>query len=117
MAALRDQQIAACICSECPSHPVRLITTKELPVSLLEAYRVNPLKLHDSYSPDQNLAIDRWSEMNWRLRCWRLFLEEKLEPEGRFLKSIKQGAKAKGWVRSETKYWAQDRIDQATGES
>ena len=41
------QQIAACICSECPLHPVSPITTKQLPVSLLEAYRVDPLKLDD----------------------------------------------------------------------
>ena len=47
MAALRDQQIAACICSTCPLHPVRPITTKQLPVSLLAAYRVDPLKLDD----------------------------------------------------------------------
>ena len=41
------QQIAACICSDCPLHPVRPITTKQLPVSLLAAYRVDPLKLDD----------------------------------------------------------------------
>lgn len=41
------QQIAACICSDCPLHPVRSITTKQLPVSLLAAYRVNPLKLDE----------------------------------------------------------------------
>ena len=41
------QQIAACICSTCPLHPVRPITTKQLPVSLLEAYSVNPLELDE----------------------------------------------------------------------
>ena len=41
------QQIAACICSECPLHSVRPITTKQLPAALLEAYRVDPLKLDD----------------------------------------------------------------------
>ena len=41
------QQIAACICSDCPLHPVRPITTKQLPVSLLEAYRVDPLELDE----------------------------------------------------------------------
>jgi hypothetical protein len=61
MAALRDQQIAACICSECPLHPVRLITTKQLPVSLLAAYRVDPLELDERarglvYRPEQCLG-------------------------------------------------------------
>ena len=41
------QQIAACICRDCPLHKVRPITTKQLPVSLLEAYNVNPLELDD----------------------------------------------------------------------
>jgi len=41
------QQIAACICSDCPLHPVRPITTKQLPVSLLEAYSVNPVELDE----------------------------------------------------------------------
>ena len=41
------QQIAACICRDCPLHKVRPITTKQLPVSLLAAYRVDPLKLDD----------------------------------------------------------------------
>ena len=41
------QQIAACICRDCPLHKVRPITTKQLPLSLLEAYRVNPLELDD----------------------------------------------------------------------
>ena len=41
------QQIAACICSDCPLHPVRPITTKQLPVSLLAAYRVDPLELDE----------------------------------------------------------------------
>ena len=41
------QQIAVCTDSECPLHPVRPITTKRLPISLLEAYRVDPLMLDD----------------------------------------------------------------------
>ena len=41
------QQIAVCIDSDCPLHSVRPITTKRLPISLLEAYRVDPLKLDD----------------------------------------------------------------------
>jgi hypothetical protein len=89
------QKIAACICSECPSNPERLSTSRELQVSLLRAYRVGPVHFDDGYFPDHNLAIYRWSEMNRRVRCWRLSLEEKLEPEGRFLKSVQQGAKAK----------------------
>ncbi len=41
------QQIAVCIDSDCPLHSVRPITTKRLPISLLEAYNVDPLKLDD----------------------------------------------------------------------
>ena len=41
------QQIAACICRDCPLHKVRPITTKQLPVSLLEAYNVNPMELDE----------------------------------------------------------------------
>ena len=41
------QQISVCIDSDCPLHSVRPITTKRLPISLLEAYRVDPLKLDD----------------------------------------------------------------------
>jgi hypothetical protein len=41
------QQIAACICSDCPLHPVRPITTKRLPLSLLAAHRVDPLELDE----------------------------------------------------------------------
>ena len=41
------QQIAACICRDCPLHKVRPITTKQLPVSLLAAYRVDPLGLDE----------------------------------------------------------------------
>jgi len=41
------QQIAVCTDSDCPLHPVRPITTKRLPLSLLEAYRVDPLTLDD----------------------------------------------------------------------
>lgn len=41
------QQIAVCIDSACPLHSVRPITTKGLPVSLLEAYSVDPLNLDD----------------------------------------------------------------------
>ena len=41
------QQIAVCTDSGCPLHPVRPITTKRLPISLLEAYRVDPLTLDD----------------------------------------------------------------------
>ena len=41
------QQIAVCIDSDCPLHSVRPITTKRLPISLLEAYRVDPLTLDD----------------------------------------------------------------------
>ncbi len=44
------QQIAVCTDSDCPLHPVRPITTKRLPVSLLEAYRVDPLTLDDRAS-------------------------------------------------------------------
>ena len=39
------QQIAVCIDSDCPLHPVRPLTTKRLPISLLEAYNVDPLRL------------------------------------------------------------------------
>ena len=39
------QQIAVCIDSDCPLHSVRPITTKRLPISLLEAYNVDLLKL------------------------------------------------------------------------
>ena len=41
------QQIAVCTDSDCPLHPVRPITTKRLPISLLEAYKVDPLTLDD----------------------------------------------------------------------
>jgi hypothetical protein len=41
------QQIAVCIDSDCPLHSVRPITTKRLPISLLEAYNVDLLKLDD----------------------------------------------------------------------
>ena len=41
------QQIAACTSRDCALHPVRPITTKQLPVSLLEAYRVDPTELDD----------------------------------------------------------------------
>ena len=41
------QQIAVCIDFDCPLHSVRPITTKRLPISLLEAYRVDPLTLDD----------------------------------------------------------------------
>ena len=41
------QQIAVCTDSDCPLHPVRPITSKSLPVSLLEAYRVDPLILDE----------------------------------------------------------------------
>ena len=41
------QQIAACTSKDCPLHPVRPITTKQLPVSLLAAYRVDPLELDE----------------------------------------------------------------------
>ena len=39
------QQIAVCIDSGCPLHSARPITTKRLPISLLEAYNVDLLKL------------------------------------------------------------------------
>ena len=39
------QQIAVCIDFDCPLHSVRPLTTKRLPISLLEAYNVDPLKL------------------------------------------------------------------------
>ena len=41
------QQIAVCIDFDCPLHSVRPLTTKRLPISLLEAYRVDPVKLDD----------------------------------------------------------------------
>ena len=41
------QQIAVCIDSDCPLHSLRPITTRRLPISLLEAYKVDPLTLDD----------------------------------------------------------------------
>jgi len=48
--------------------------------------------------PDQNLAIDRWPEVSRRVGYRSLSHVEKLESEGRFPKSVKLGARAKGWV-------------------
>ena len=70
------QQIAVCIDSDCPLHPVRPLTTTRLPISLLEAYNVDPLKLDDRVrglvypavncsGEGQNEALltaDRWSK-------------------------------------------------------
>lgn len=39
------QQIAACVVTICPLHPVRPVTAKSLPLSLLEAYGIDPLQL------------------------------------------------------------------------
>ena len=41
------QQIAVCIDSDCPLQSLRPITTRRLPISLLEAYKVDPLTLDD----------------------------------------------------------------------
>jgi prophage regulatory protein len=67
--------------------------------------------------PDQNLAIDRWPEVSERVGYRSLSHVEKLESEGRFPKSVKLGARAKGWVRSEVTQWIQDRIEKSRGES
>jgi prophage regulatory protein len=67
--------------------------------------------------PDQNLAIDRWPEVSRRVGYRSLSHVEKLESEGRFPRSVKLGARAKGWVRSEITQWIQDRIEQSRGES
>jgi prophage regulatory protein len=68
-------------------------------------------------TPDQNLAIDRWPEVSRRVGYRSLSHVEKLESEGLFPRSIKLGARAKGWVRSEITEWIQYRIEQSRGES
>ena len=40
-----SHQIAACISSDCPLHPVRPITCTRLPLRLLEAWHVHPEQL------------------------------------------------------------------------
>ena len=40
-----SHQIAACICSDCPLHPVRPVTCTQLPTRLLEAWHVRPEQL------------------------------------------------------------------------
>jgi len=42
-----SQQIAACICTDCPLHPVRPITCKSLPIELLDYWRIKPDLLDD----------------------------------------------------------------------
>ena len=42
-----SQQIAACICLDCPLHPVRPITCKSLPTDLLDYWRIRPDLLDD----------------------------------------------------------------------
>ncbi|MDG2272481.1 MAG: hypothetical protein P8L39_09260 [Halioglobus sp.] len=39
------QQIACCVASDCPLHPVRPITTTIIPIRLLEAHRINAEQL------------------------------------------------------------------------
>ena len=67
--------------------------------------------------PDQNLAIDRWPEVSRRVGYRSYSNIKKLESEGQFPRSVKLGARAKGWVRSEVTQWIQDRIEQSRGES
>ena len=41
------QQIACCIVADCPLHPHRPITTKAIPLELLDSYRLSPNDLDD----------------------------------------------------------------------
>lgn len=41
------QQIACCVASQCPLHPVRPVSTRIIPLSLLEAYKVSFEQLDD----------------------------------------------------------------------
>ena len=68
------QQIAVCIDSDCPLHSVRPITTKRLPISLLEAYGVDPLKLDDRARglvyPAVNCSGEGQNEALLTADCW-----------------------------------------------
>jgi hypothetical protein len=41
------QQIACCISMDCPLHPVRPVTAKIIPRSLLDAYHIDPQQLDE----------------------------------------------------------------------
>jgi len=45
------QQIACCVDTDCPLHPVRPITTKSIPIALLQHWRVKPSDLCDRARP------------------------------------------------------------------
>ena len=70
-----------------------------------------------NHLPVNELSIDRWPEVSRRVGYRSLSHVEKLEKEGLFPSSIKLGARAKGWVRSEITQWIQSRIEQSRGES
>jgi hypothetical protein len=45
------QKIACCVDTDCPLHPVRPITTKGIPIALLQHWRVKPSDLCDRARP------------------------------------------------------------------
>ena len=51
------QQIACCVCTDCSLHPVRPITTKSIPIALLQHLRLKPSDLCDRARPLVENAI------------------------------------------------------------
>ncbi len=61
-------------------------------------------------SPKEYLAIDRWPEVSQITGFRSKSHVEKLEKQGLFPRSVKIGARAKGWVHSEVVFWLEQRI-------
>ncbi|MBC8271041.1 MAG: AlpA family phage regulatory protein [Gammaproteobacteria bacterium] len=59
---------------------------------------------------NDTLAIDRWPAVSARAGYISKSHVEKLEREGKFPKSIKIGARAKGWLRSEITAWIEAKV-------
>ncbi|MBT3986632.1 MAG: AlpA family phage regulatory protein [Gammaproteobacteria bacterium] len=61
--------------------------------------------------PNEALAIDRWPAVSDRTGYKSKTHVERLEKRGMFPRSVKIGARAKGWVRSEITAWLEERIE------
>ena len=65
--------------------------------------------------PSEELAIDRWPVVSKRIGYKSLCHIEQLEKKGLFPQSVKLGARAKGWIRSEVTTWIEEKIKESRG--
>lgn len=65
--------------------------------------------------PSDELRIIRWPDVSQRIGYKSKAHIERLEKAGKFPKSVKLGARAKGWVLSEVNDWITARIADRDG--